>query len=204
MSSRKLWNETQVPSLNLKKTSNGISGIILLGLKHWFKLYQRSFTQVTNPLPNKRLSLSRRNGSKGLLYLRRLENWYWQDIGKVKYQKVFREISTYALTSTMESLDLSTISSYINSARLEDGNRKHDAFILHWQDQVRKCKAHVAVADHFSVGQKEDLVAECSWQFCWGMHSKEEADQQKTQLGIDLTYLQDFLQHPIISCNNLI
>ena len=71
INSRKLSNKIPVPSLNLKKTSNGISGKTLLGLKHRRKMYQRSLTQVTNPLPNKRLSSSKRSRNTCLLYLRR-------------------------------------------------------------------------------------------------------------------------------------
>jgi len=55
--------------------------------------------------------------------------------------KVFRELSTYALTFSKESLDSSsTILSYITSARLGDGSWKNEAhaFILNCQDEVRK------------------------------------------------------------------
>ena len=55
-------------------------------------------------------------------------------------QQIYKELSDYALQSTKATMDASNILSYITTAKLGDGkwNGTTHAFILHWQDQVRK------------------------------------------------------------------
>jgi len=55
---------------------------------------------------------------------------------------------------------LSTILSYITSARLGDGSWKNEthAFILNWQDQFRKYETIDPVAGHFSEGPKKAML----------------------------------------------
>jgi len=55
-------------------------------------------------------------------------------------QKIYRELSAYAMQSTKASMDASSLLSYITSTNLGDGKWKGTthAFILHWQDQVRR------------------------------------------------------------------
>ena len=59
---------------------------------------------------------------------------------KYDAQSVYKELSEYALKSTKATMDASSVFTYITTARLGDGNWKGTthAFILHWQDQVRK------------------------------------------------------------------
>ena len=59
---------------------------------------------------------------------------------KYDAQTIFKELSDYALTSTKASMDASTLLTYITTVKLGDGSWKGSAhaFILHWQDQVRK------------------------------------------------------------------
>lgn len=55
---------------------------------------------------------------------------------KYDAQKVYAELSEYALKSTKASLDATSILTYITTSRLGDGTWKGTthAFILHWQD----------------------------------------------------------------------
>jgi len=107
-------------------------------------------------------------------------------------QKIFRDLSTYSLTSTKASLDSSTILSYTTSARLGDGSWKNGthAFILHWLDQVRKYKAPVPVADHFSEVPKKTMLQNAVQNIAELCAVKQQVAQHKTQSGVDLTYLQ--------------
>ena len=59
---------------------------------------------------------------------------------KYDAQSIFKELSEYALKSTKASLDASSLLTYITTTTLGDGKWKGTvhAFILHWQDQVRK------------------------------------------------------------------
>ena len=107
-------------------------------------------------------------------------------------QKIFRDLSTYSLTSTKASLDSSTILSYTTSARLGDGSWKNGthAFILHWLDQVRKYKALVPVAVHSSECPKKTMLQNAVHNIDELNAVEQQADQHKTQSRVDLTYLQ--------------
>ena len=51
-----------------------------------------------------------------------------------------KELKEYALSSTKASIDASSLLTYLTTTRLGDGKWKGTthAFILHWQDQVKK------------------------------------------------------------------
>ena len=55
-------------------------------------------------------------------------------------QKIYNELSEYAKKSTKATMDAASLLSYITTTNLADGKWKGSAhaFILHWQDQVRK------------------------------------------------------------------
>lgn len=55
---------------------------------------------------------------------------------KYDAQSIFKELSSYALSSTKASMDASSLLTYITTTRLGDGKWKKSthAFILHWQD----------------------------------------------------------------------
>lgn len=55
-------------------------------------------------------------------------------------QSIYKELSAYAMNSTKAALQASSLLSYITTVTLGDGSWKGTthAFILHWQDQVRK------------------------------------------------------------------
>ena len=59
---------------------------------------------------------------------------------KYDAQKIYQELCEYALKSTKAMMDASSILTYITTAQLGTGTWKGTthAFILHWQDQVRK------------------------------------------------------------------
>ena len=119
-------------------------------------------------------------------------------------QKIFRDLSTYSLTSTKASLDSSTILSYTTSARLGDGSWKNGthAFILHWLDQVRKYKAPVPVADHFSEVPKKTMLQNA-------VHNIAELCAVKTTGGSTQNpvrgwpHLLAILQPSVVSCNRV-
>ena len=55
-------------------------------------------------------------------------------------QSIYRDLSAYAMQSTKAAMSASNLLSYITTTKLGDGTWKGTthAFILHWQDQVRK------------------------------------------------------------------
>ncbi|HEY9709440.1 MAG TPA: hypothetical protein V6D48_14650 [Oculatellaceae cyanobacterium] len=55
-------------------------------------------------------------------------------------QQIYKELQEYALLSTKATMDASSLLSYITTSNLGDGKWKGTthAYILHWQDQVRK------------------------------------------------------------------
>ena len=55
-------------------------------------------------------------------------------------QAIYRELQQYALLSTKANMDASSLLAYITTSNLGDGKWRGTthAFILHWQDQVRK------------------------------------------------------------------
>ena len=59
---------------------------------------------------------------------------------KYDAQKIYQELCEYALKSTKAIMDTSSILTYITTAQLGTGTWKRTthAFILYWQDQVRK------------------------------------------------------------------
>jgi hypothetical protein len=75
-------------------------------------------------------------------------------------QTVYKELCAYALESTKATLDSSTMLTYITSSRLRDGTWKSGthAYLLHWQDQVRKYEAIIPSSDHFAPGQKRTML----------------------------------------------
>lgn len=80
--------------------------------------------------------------------------------GDFNAQAVYKELCTYALKSTKATLDSSTMLTYITSSRLGDGTWKSGthAYLLHWQDQVRKYEAIIPTSDHFAPGQKRTML----------------------------------------------
>jgi hypothetical protein len=70
-------------------------------------------------------------------------------------QAIYSSLAIYALQSTKAAISSSTLLSYITSARLGDNTWKGTtlAFILHWQEQVRRYEMLVPTTDHFSDGQ---------------------------------------------------
>ena len=55
-------------------------------------------------------------------------------------QSIYKELSAYAMQSTKAPMNASNLLSYITTTKLGDEKWKGTthAFILHWQDQVRK------------------------------------------------------------------
>ena len=110
---------------------------------------------------------------------------------KYDAQKIYQELCDYALKSTKATMDASSILTYITTAQLGTGTWKGTthAFILHWQDQVRK---YQALAPKSSLPQ--ELLCTMLENAVHPIDSlrmvKTQADQHKAHTGNDLTYSQ--------------
>ena len=104
-------------------------------------------------------------------------------------QRIYKKLSEYAMKSTKATMDASSLLSYITTTNLVDGKWKGTthAFILHWQDQIRKYH-DLTPQQVLSVDLQCTLLQNAVhpimelWQF------KLQADQFKTQSGSTLTY----------------
>lgn len=107
-------------------------------------------------------------------------------------QHVYASLVAYSVTSTKAALDSSHLLSYITAAKLADGNWKGSAhsFILHWQDKVRLYEKQVPTDEHFSGRMKRTMLENAVQPLTELRAIKIQADQHKTQSGIDLTYEQ--------------
>ena len=106
-------------------------------------------------------------------------------------QKIYSELSQYALQSTKATMDASTILSYLTTAKLGDGkwNGTTHAFILHWQDQVRKY--HDLSSHHKLPLDLQRTMLENAVHNIPELRSvKIQAAQHKTHTGLELTYQQ--------------
>ena len=108
---------------------------------------------------------------------------------KYNAQAIYKELKDYATSSTKASMDASTILSYITTVRLGDGKWKGSthAFILHWQDQVRK---YNDLCDGTGLSHKlqHTLLQNAVHPIDELRAVKNQADQYKTQTGKDLFY----------------
>ena len=106
-------------------------------------------------------------------------------------QLVYKELKDYALKSTKATMDASKLLSYITSTTLGSGTWKGTthAFILNWQDQVRKYNTLTPS------GKLDDMLVRTMLENA--VHPiqelrtvKVQAAQYKTTTGSDLTYAQ--------------
>jgi hypothetical protein len=107
-------------------------------------------------------------------------------------QAVYRDLRDYALSSTKASMGSRDLLTYITSSRLGDGTWKGGthAYILNWQDQLRKYQDLIPVKDHFSADLKRAMLENAVSQVPELRAIKTQADHAKTQSGKHLTYLQ--------------
>ena len=105
-------------------------------------------------------------------------------------QAIYRGLVEYSLKSTKASLDTSTTLAYITSAKVGDGSWKgtSQAFILHWQDQIRLYEKLVAKTEHFPDSIKRVMLENAVRPIAELRAVKDQADQLKTTSGKDLTY----------------
>ena len=108
-------------------------------------------------------------------------------------QKIYSSLQDYSVKSTKASLDTSKLLSYITSAKMGDGSWKEGgthAFILHWQDKLRMYEKQVSTGEQFSDALKH-VMLQNAVHLLEELHAiKTQADQHKTQSGMDLTYEQ--------------
>ena len=110
---------------------------------------------------------------------------------KYDAQKIYQELSEYALKSTKATIDASSILTYITTAQLGTGNWKGTthAFILHWQDQVRKYQT-LAPKSKLPDELLRTMLENAVHPIDSLRIVKTQADQHKAHSGTDLTYSQ--------------
>lgn len=130
-----------------------------------------------------------------------------------KYEKtydahaLYQELLTYHTKSTSAAMESSKIFAYVTSVKVGDGQFKGgmEAFILHWQEQVRQYESLVDITDSLSDTQKRTMLENA-------VHPIEELriiKTQATQLAIHngklLTFDQysDLLVGAAQSCDRL-
>ena len=106
-------------------------------------------------------------------------------------QQIYKELKEYALQSTKATMDASSLLSYITTVKLGDGKWKGTthAFILHWQDQIRKYHDlnHLQMLPH----QLQRTMLENAVDANTDLRAvKAQAEQHKTHSGVELTYEQ--------------
>ena len=105
---------------------------------------------------------------------------------QVKYdaQRIYKELKDYANKSTKASMDASGILTYITSVKLGDGKWKGTthAFILHWNDQVRK---YHDPSDGHNINSKvqQTLLENAVQPIAELCVVKDQADQYKSHTG---------------------
>jgi hypothetical protein len=109
-------------------------------------------------------------------------------------QKVYAGLVTRASKSTKAAMDYTDLLSYITSVRLGDGAWKGTthAFILHWENQLRKYEQMNPPTDHFSDGQKWTMLENTVGKVTELRAVKAQADQHKVHSGAKLLYGQYF------------
>src|SRR5512133_2585398 len=110
---------------------------------------------------------------------------------KYDAQQVFKELCDYALKSTKASMDASSMLEYLTTTRLGDGKWKGSthAFILHWQDQVRKYHA-LAPNQKLPTDLQRTMLENAVHPIDALRAIKIQADQHKVHTGAALDYSQ--------------
>ena len=110
---------------------------------------------------------------------------------KYDAQQVFRELCDYALKSTKASMDASSMLEYLTTMRLGDGKWKGSthAFILHWQDQVRKYHT-LAPNQKLPTDLQRTMLENAVHPIDALCAIKIQADQHKVHTGAALDYSQ--------------
>jgi hypothetical protein len=75
-------------------------------------------------------------------------------------QKIFRDLTVYANTSTMAAQEAADLLTYITSSTFGDGTWKGKArgFILNWQDKVRQYESIIPARDHLTTTIRRNLL----------------------------------------------
>jgi Reverse transcriptase (RNA-dependent DNA polymerase) len=105
-------------------------------------------------------------------------------------QAVYKKLREHHLQSTKASIESSTILSYITSARLGNGEWQGttEAFILHWQNQVRMYERLIPSSAHFSGDQKRIMLENSVAPVEELRQVKINADYDKAKTGDALGY----------------
>ena len=106
-------------------------------------------------------------------------------------QLIYKELCEYALQSTKASLDSSSLLTYLTTIRLGDGKWKGGthAFILHWQDQVRKYH-DLAPKQKLPTDLQRTMLENAVHPIPALRIIKTQAEQHKAHTGVDLSYPQ--------------
>jgi hypothetical protein len=103
---------------------------------------------------------------------------------------VYKKLKNYHLKSTKAKIESSVILSYTASTKLGDGswNGTTEAFIIHWQNQLRLYEKHGPPTDHFSDGQKLIMLQNAVNGIDELCQVKNTADHMGATSGTSLTY----------------
>ncbi|HEY9706731.1 MAG TPA: hypothetical protein V6D48_00855, partial [Oculatellaceae cyanobacterium] len=106
-------------------------------------------------------------------------------------QQIYKELQDYAQLSTKASLEASTLLSYITTINIGDGKWRGtaQAFVLHWQDQVRKYH-DLTPGQLLSDEMLKTLLQGAVNPLMELRAVKIQADQHKALTGLDLSYTQ--------------
>jgi hypothetical protein len=103
---------------------------------------------------------------------------------------VYQKLSEFYTTSTNARVSASTTLSCITSAKIESWKGTTEAFILHWQDQIRLCDTLVPTDSHFSENQKRTMLENAVASVAPLRAIKDQHDQHFSHSGQELSYEQ--------------
>ena len=73
-------------------------------------------------------------------------------------QSVNKKLNSFCTESTNSRVSVSTTLSYITSAKIESWKGTSEAFMLHWQDQIRVCETLMPTDSDFFEHQKRIML----------------------------------------------
>ena len=108
------------------------------------------------------------------------------------FQSVHQKLNSFHTESTNNRVSSSTTLSYITSSKIESWKGTIEAFIFHWQDQIRVCETLVPTNSHFSEHQKRSLLENKVASVGPLRAIKDQHNQHFSHSGRELTYGQHF------------
>jgi hypothetical protein len=107
-------------------------------------------------------------------------------------QQVYQKLRAHHTSSTKAKMNSSDLLTYITSAKLGSGvwSGSTEAFITHWQNQVRLYERLCEATERFSDGQKTTMLQNAVGTIDALAAVRQNAELERTKSGIALTYDQ--------------